>query len=141
MTNFSGRESLFFLAPVSRDITSLLKGIGEARTYYHSVNRANSHVCFSLFPRRDVNLSFLGMNSTPMQSGDHVGRTSCVLFFFFFFSNVAGTDVYVKYRCEEVGTKICWSSTGQRDKQSLTPRMARSLEYQLASWPCRGILI
>jgi len=38
--------------------------------------------------------------------------------------------VYVKYRREETGMKICWSSTSQ-SISLLGPWMVRSLEHQL----------
>lgn len=64
-----------------------------------------------------------------MQS--HVGRSRRThlsrfisFFFFLFFSNVAGTGVYVEYRREEKEMEICSSSTSQADRTSINGLIA-----------------
>lgn len=85
---------------------STIEWLESTPTYIHTYIRRSS-----LFPRKDVSLSFVDVSPTPMRSDDHVGRTSRAFYFFFpFFSNVAGIGAYVKYRRELEGMKICWLS-------------------------------
>lgn len=125
-------ESLFFLDARIARYNEFIKGIGRRsvrRVPLSESSRLPRTLSRFFFVERQVLLSF-DANSTPIRS--FVGRSrrthlSSFYFSIFLFSNVADTDVYVKYCCKEYGAKICWSRRISNPSYQLD-----RLEYQLA---------